>query len=169
MKRASLIVAVFGLVAVLIAANHTIWQRQQVVDNGQPVLLDLRPVDPRSLIQGDYMVLRYAETVFPPRAERAELEARGSFVVRLDENDVASFSRFDGGGPLSEREVRLKYKQIDRHGTIRLGAESFFFEEGKAETFNGARYGVLHVDDAGNSVLVGLAGEDWQMIRPQDD
>ncbi len=168
MNRTLSALAVFGLVVVLGSTNYVIRERQQVVDTGQPVLLDLRPVDPRSLIQGDYMVLRYARTVFPPAELRSQLQPRGTFIVSLDENNVASFSRIDDGTPLDQREVRLKYKQIDRSGEIRLGAESFFFQEGHAQVFDSARYGVLHVDKDGASVLVGLANDSWQVIRPPD-
>jgi uncharacterized membrane-anchored protein len=167
-KSARTWLAALGLVVVLGAANATIWQRQQVVDHGRRVLLALRPVDPRSMLQGDYMALRYDEAALPPRGSREALPARGVFVVTLDERDVATYSRVDDGAPLAAGEARLKYKQVDRNGGIRLGAESFFFQEGQAELFRNARYGVLHVDTAGNSVLVGLAGEDSQPIRPPE-
>ena len=85
MNRTLAALAVLGLIVVLGATNYVIWQRQQVVDNGYPVLLDLRPVDPRSLIQGDYMVLRYAQTVFPPAEARSQLKPRGTFIILLDE------------------------------------------------------------------------------------
>ncbi len=157
---------VAGLMLVLGAANVTIWQRQQVVDNGQPILLDLRPVDPRSLMQGDYMTLRYSELAFPGAALQADLPRRGTFIVSLDQDNVATFSRLDDGSPLAADEARLKYKLLDKNGTIRLGAESFFFEEGQASAYNGARYGVVQVDSAGNSVLIGLADEEKEVIRP---
>lgn len=169
MNRPAVWLASLGLVIVLGTANYMIWQRQQVVDNGQPVLLQLQPVDPRSMMQGDYMVLRYADTVFPPRGERPGMHDRGTFIVRLDENNVAEFSRIDDGGPLGNDEARLKYKQVDLSGSIRLGAESFFFQEGQAQVFNSARYGVLHVDDTGTSVLVGLADENGQLVHAPDD
>lgn len=164
MNRTAASLAVLGLLLVMSAANYTIWQRQQVLEHGQPMLLDLRPVDPRSLMQGDYMVLRYAETLFPPPALRPDMPERGAFVVALDEHDVARYARLDDGGPLADDEARLKYKQVDEGGRIRLGAESFFFEEGQADRYGGARYGVLHVDDAGNSVLVGLADGEWRLL-----
>lgn len=157
---------VAGLVLVVGAANVTIWQRQQVVDIGQPILLDLRPVDPRSLMQGDYMALRYSERVFPDMALQADLPRRGAFIVKLDHSNVATFSRLDDGSSLTADEARLKYKLRDNNGSIRLGAETFFFEEGRASVYNGARYGVVHVDSTGNSVLIGLADEQQQMIRP---
>jgi uncharacterized membrane-anchored protein len=165
MSRVSAWLLLAGAVLVFGAANYTIWQRQQIVDHGRPVLLELRPADPRSLIQGDYMALAYAEAVFPGPAERAELPRRGSFVVTLDADNVATFARLEAGGPLAANEARIKYKLIDERGAMRLGAESYFFEEGQADVFADAEYGVLHVDTAGNSVLVGLAGPDKATIR----
>jgi uncharacterized membrane-anchored protein len=160
--------AVAGLIIVLGATNYTILQRQQVVDSGQPMLLSLRPVDPRSLMQGDYMVLRYAETVFPAPGDRGDMARKGVFVVTLDDNNVATFSRMHDGASLAEEEALLQYKQVDARGRIRLGAESFFFQEGQAELFAPARFGVLHVDESGKSVLVGLADEEWRRIVPPD-
>ena len=165
MKRASTWLVLAGTILVLGVANTTIWQRQQIVDHGRPVLLELRPVDPRSLIQGDFMALAYAETVFPGPEERSGLPRRGSFIVTLDADNVATFARLDTGGPLAASEARIKYKLIDRRGGMRLGAESYFFEEGQADVFADAEYSVLHVDTAGNSVLVGLAGPDKATIR----
>jgi uncharacterized membrane-anchored protein len=164
MNRVATSLAVFGLLLIMAAANYTIWQRQQVLDHGQPMLLDLRPVDPRSLMQGDYMVLRYADALFPPSALRPGLPQRGAFVVALDEHNVARYARLDDGSPLADDEALLKYKQVEVRGRIRLGAESFFFEEGQADRYDNARYGVLHVDEAGNSVLVGLADAQWQLL-----
>jgi len=162
------VVAVIGLIAILAATNYTIWHRQQVVDSGQRVLLKLRPVDPRSLMQGDYMALGYADELFPPKGQRDKLPTRGAFVIRLDSNDVATFSRLDDGSPLGGDERLLKYKQVDAQANIRLGAESFFFQEGRAALFSNAEYGVLHVDAAGNSVLVGLADDNWRLIQAND-
>ncbi len=157
--------AVVGLVLVLGAANYTISERQQVVDHGRPLLLELRPVDPRSLMQGDYMALRYAQTLFPPTGMTDNMPGRGVFVVKVDEHNVATFSRLDDGSALRQDEARLRYKLLDRNGDASLGAESYFFQEGRADDFANARFGVLHVDTAGNSVLVGLADEQFQLIR----
>lgn len=168
MSRHATWLVLAGMVLVIGAANYTIRDRQQVVDNGQPILLKLRPVDPRSLMQGDYMVLRYSAEVFPDAAQATNLPKRGAFIVKLDPDNVATYSRLDDGGPLTPAEVRLKYKLLDQYGSIRLGAESFFFEEGQASVYGGADYGVLHVDTAGNSVLVGLADEHRALIRPAD-
>ncbi|MCI0507948.1 MAG: GDYXXLXY domain-containing protein, partial [Gammaproteobacteria bacterium] len=50
----------FGVLAVvLLLANYFIISKEQVLANGKVMLLDLAPRDPRSILQGDYMVLRY--------------------------------------------------------------------------------------------------------------
>jgi uncharacterized membrane-anchored protein len=169
MKSGATWLVLIGAVVVLGSANYTIWQRQQVVDNGRPVLLELRPVDPRSLVQGDYMALAYADAVFPEPEARSRLPRRGSFIVALDADNVATFSRLDDGGLLGPEEVRIRYKLVDRFGGMRLGAESFFFQEGQAGLFGNAEYGVLHVDEAGNSVLMGLADENKQLLGVDED
>ena len=48
-----------GLV-ILLLVNRAIWDKEQQLRDGRVVLLALAPVDPRSLMQGDYMRLRYA-------------------------------------------------------------------------------------------------------------
>jgi len=165
MSRYATWLVLAGMILVIGAANYTIRDRQQVVESGQPILLELRPVDPRSLMQGDYMTLRYAEPLFPNAEARGTLPRRGAFIVKLDADSVATYSRLDDGASLATDEVRLKYKLLDERGAIRLGAESFFFEEGQASVYDSARYGVLHVDAAGNSVLVGLADDGKVLLR----
>lgn len=167
MTRVGTWVAIAGLLLVLTAANKTIIDRQAIVDHGRPLLLQLRPVDPRSLMQGDYMILRYMDQLFPPENLLDTLPRKGAFIVAVDENNVARFSRLDDGGDLRPEEARLRYKLLDRHGRIRLGAESFFFQEGHAHFYNGATFGVLHVGDDGTSVLVGLANRDLALIEPE--
>jgi uncharacterized membrane-anchored protein len=62
----------------------------------------------------------------------------------------------------------LRFKQVNANGTIKLGAESFFFQEGLAPVYNRARYGALHVDASGTSLLVGLADENQNLIEPPE-
>lgn len=136
--------------------------KERILAAGQPVYLDLQPRDPRSLMQGDYMVLRYAmeEAVLAQSPARG----KGTLIVALDDRGVASFVRLDRGEPLAGREQRLRFRHV-LHGdpSVRIGAESFFFEEGTADLYASARYGKLMVDPEGRSVLVGLADEN---LRP---
>ena len=47
------------LIIVLAIANYTIIKYEDVLNNGKPIIVKLAPVDPRSLMQGDYMALNY--------------------------------------------------------------------------------------------------------------
>ena len=48
------------VIALLGAVNYKVQQFEDVLATGKPVVLKIAPVDPRSLMQGDYMVLNYA-------------------------------------------------------------------------------------------------------------
>ncbi len=150
---------------VLVAVNYLIVGKENTLTNGRTVLLRLAPVDPRSLIQGDYMLLRYAIARDVPVAH---LRDKGYIVVSLNENNEAKFLRVHKGENLQTGEYLLFYR---KRGELRLGAESFMFQEGDAKLYEKARYGELKVDASGTSVLVGLRGEDFRPLgrRKQKD
>ena len=52
----------FSALAILALVNFSIYQQEQQLANGDIVVFDLAPVDPRSLMQGDYMALNYQIT-----------------------------------------------------------------------------------------------------------
>jgi uncharacterized membrane-anchored protein len=149
-----------GLALVVLALVVLVVRKERVLTHGTPVLLELAPVDPRSLIQGDYMVLDYAVS----RELGGSNEPReGRLVLRLDEHGVGHFVRLhEPGTPLGPGELLLRYKV--RKGRVRLGAESFFFQEGHANRYVGARYGELRVTGDGSSVLVGLRNAERQPL-----
>ncbi|HZI10775.1 MAG TPA: GDYXXLXY domain-containing protein [Myxococcus sp.] len=146
-----------GLALALGAPAELVIQKEYVLATGQPVLLELAPRDPRSLMQGDYMVLDYA--ISRQQAGAAADHSRdGHLVLRLDEQGVGHFVRFHSPDvPLGPGEFKLQYRYRQRR--LRLGAESFFFQEGHAGRYDQARYGELRVAGSGSSVLVGLRDE----------
>jgi uncharacterized membrane-anchored protein len=144
---------------VLVAVNYLIVQKEGTLANGRTMLLHLAPVDPRSLIQGDYMELRYAIGEAIPKALLSK--NKGNIVVVLDSNNVARFVRVHRGEKLGDGEYLLFYRN---RGELRLGAESFMFQEGDAGLYSKAKYGELKVDASGASVLVGLRGEDFKPL-----
>jgi len=156
-----------GLVLTLGAANYDIIGKQRIVEDGARILLPIRPADPRSLLQGDYMTLRYAPTALPPDALSESLPRRGTAIVKLDADGVAEFARLDDGAALNDGERRLKYKRRLYEHEVSYGADSFFFQEGDADRYAQAKYSVLRVDAEGNNILVGLAGADHNMLNPR--
>jgi uncharacterized membrane-anchored protein len=145
---------------VLAAVPVLIIQKETTLADGRTMLLRLGPRDPRSLMQGDYMVLRYGMVSEVPNDQ---LQSKGTLVVKLDTNNVASFVRVHKEEPLAEGEHLLAYR---KHGTLRLGAESFMFQEGHASLYDRARFGVLKVDKKGSSVLVGLCDSEFKPLKP---
>lgn len=143
---------------ILAAINLLIMEKEGTLSDGRTMLLRLAPRDPRSLIQGDYMVLRYSIAQEVPKEQ---LEDKGCIVVSLGEHDVAEFIRIHQEEELGSGEYLLLYRN---RGGLRLGAESFFFQEGDADLYAGARFGELKVDESGKSVLVGLRGEDFASL-----
>jgi uncharacterized membrane-anchored protein len=150
-----------GLALALTLPTWAIAQKERLLARGQVVLLELAPVDPRSLIQGDYMRLDYA--VARAADDPTVWSRHGHVVVRLDSAGVARFVRVDDGTPLGASERRLEYRK--RNGRVRIATDAYFFQEGTAGTYAEARYGELRVDDSGGSVLVGLRDATRAPIR----
>lgn len=166
--RLRLAILLAGAILILGAINFSIIQKESLLHDGEPVLLELAPVDPRSLMQGDYMVLRYRIASSLPENEDSLPARRGKLVMALDENGVGSFRRIHRGEELQAGEMLLEFRHNPapnwRRNTIRLGAESFFFQEGSADIYANARYGELRVAADGSSVLIGLRDENREIL-----
>jgi uncharacterized membrane-anchored protein len=145
----------------ILLAGYFSWstiQKERTLKNGQLVLLQLAPVDPRSLMQGDYMVLRYAIT----GNSKHDIPKTGYYVLQLDGNSVGTVKRTQVKmQPAHDNEVIIRYKLWGD----KIGAESYFFEEGKAGIFENAKYGGLKVDKNGATILTGLYDEDFNLIK----
>ena len=146
-------VAVVAGVLVLAIVNWTIYARERHLAEGRVVLLELAPVDPRSLMQGDYMALAFAVANVPALRERP---TDGRMIVALDARGVGRFVRRDDASPLAPGEVALRYRVRD--GRVKFGSNAFFFQEGHASDYAGARYGELRVSRSGEVLLIGLRG-----------
>jgi len=83
--------------------------------------------------------------------------------VRLDSRGVAEFVRRENNTALAPGELLLGYRR--RGGRVRIGSDAFFFQEGHAGRYAGAKYGELRVHRSGGSVLVGLRDEALQPLR----
>lgn len=144
------IALITGLI-ILAAANYAVLSRERIVAKGKLVLLELAPADPRSLMQGDYMALRFR---IADRIGRGQRD--GHVVLKLDEKRIGTFIRFDDRSPLSENEIRMRYRVRD--GRPKFATNAFFFQEGDADLYANARYGAFRVAESGEAILTGLRG-----------
>lgn len=145
------------------ALNYGIYEKQQIIATGETLLLELAPVDPRSLMQGDFMRLRYAverAAVEAPDAE--EQKKRGHMVIRSDARRVAAFVRFHAGEELQPGERLIRFHKF--YGRFHIVPDSFLFQEGHAAFYEDAKYGVFKFDPDDARLLVGLADETGKTI-----
>ena len=95
------IIALITLVIALTAINWSIYQKETLLAEGQVIYLELAPVDPRSLMQGDYMALRFAiasdihnalkkSSIFKG-TNQYKKSLDGLVKLSLDKNNIASF------------------------------------------------------------------------------
>lgn len=168
----SRVIALMSLVLILGLVNWFIAGKEKHLAEGKAVYLQLAPVDPRSLIQADYMALRFglageirkalAKMPLQPRMHY-ELEASdGHAVIRLDDRNVGSFTRLHNKQALSENEILMKYRV--RKGEVKLATNAFFFQEGHAPYYQSARYGQFRVDDDGELLLAAMYGSDLKEL-----
>jgi uncharacterized membrane-anchored protein len=156
MNGSRLLLLLAGLL-VLGAINFSIFGKEEIKREGEVVFLDLAPRDPRSLMQGDYMALRFRLAEEIGASIRPDQRPRDGEMrlapVTLDGKRIASLAK-PGAAPTLA--IRYRY----RHGDVWLGTNAFFFEEGSEERFARARYGEFRVDrGTGEAVLVGLRDE----------
>ncbi|MDQ7734159.1 GDYXXLXY domain-containing protein [Halomonas sp. SpR1] len=164
-------IVLIATVVVLAVVNGAIWQKERHLAEGEIVYLELAPVDPRSLIQGDYMALNFAlanqihsallqqEAVLQDELQKA---SNGYVVVRLDEQRIGHFQRLDEGTSLADDERQLRYRV--RNGQVRFATDAFFFQEGHGERYEAARYGQFRVNGQGEPLLVALYDDELNRL-----
>lgn len=167
MRLARLAIAVFGLALILGLVNWDILQKRALVAEGAPLLLELRPADPRSLFQGDYMALALADDTMPDKETIARLPYRGTVILALDEKGVGRFARLDDGAPPGPGELRVGFRRHEdwRGPRLDYGAQAFFFQEGDAALYQEAKYALLRVAEDGDTVLTDLADQEGVAIK----
>ena len=142
--------------------NYAIYAKERILAEGDPILLELAPADPRSLMQGDYMNLRFAIEREVPALANDQRKVKLVIAPRAD--GVARFVRLHAGERLAPEEKLLKATIRYQRATIR--PDSFFFQEGHAGHYNLARYGIFTFAPSGEYLLTGLADEQRRPILP---
>jgi len=161
-----------GTVLILATAVSTaavtaigVQEKEEVIENGQRVYVALAPVDPRSLMQGDYMRLRFAlpSDAVPRRSASGRREALWA-IATVDENDVATVTDVTPEPEnLASGDIALKLRFKQRRPV--LGSTAYFFEEGTAAQYENAGFGEFRVGGDGLPILVGLTDDDLQRIE----
>lgn len=174
-RTVKITIALLGLSVILIVMTVNVTKYETHLATGDTVLLELAPVDPRGFMQGDYMTLRYAledELLSQLRQRLVQddyfIEAtEGYAIVALDDNRVGTFTRLVNVIPsdLAANEMAIHYRV--RNNALKLATNAFFFQEGHAEAFEAAEYGLFRVNDKGEPLLTNMIDEEFQVIDPK--
>lgn len=162
-SRARMVCLIAGALLIFGLVNWDVRGKEQVIADGKPVLVRLVPVDPRSLMQGDYMALRFdlpsgvqeglEKTLSPIARVRASVDDKGEARVQGLMADREA---------VSAGEIILPLKRLK--GRWVLVTDAYFFPEGTGQVFERAKYGDFRVLPDGRALLVGLADVDGKPI-----
>jgi uncharacterized membrane-anchored protein/uncharacterized membrane protein len=154
---------VIGLQFVLIGAQ--IAKSEYILSTGDLIKLELQPLDPRSLIQGDYVILSYSissievnnnvkqgekvQVILSPN-EAGVYEYTGVYTYKGELNKEYT---------ITDADVMINARYDGWSGLI-YGIESFFVPEGTGrEVERNARYAYVKVASNGDSILIKLTEE----------
>ncbi len=136
---------------------------ENLLENGTSIKLELQPLDPRSLLQGDYVQLRY--TISSPDQARSELDQmhgqkRVKVVLRPGDNGLHEFDRFYREGETLQAGEVVMTGRTSGWRSIVYGIESYFVPEGTGlEVERTARYAIVRVGSGGDALLEKLVSE----------
>ncbi|KRF12028.1 GDYXXLXY domain-containing protein [Paenibacillus sp. Soil787] len=154
------IIALLVLLQVM-AMSLQIGKSEWLLAHGQLIKLQLKPLDPRSLIQGDYVRLRYTISE-PPLFEdkNHDLDSKGKITVVLAPNEATGAYEYRRvyikGEILAPGEVRLNGNKIGYEG-IEYGIETYFIPEGTGRVYErDAKFAEEKVSAGGDAILVRL-------------
>lgn len=155
-------------VLVLVVVNLSIASRERLIAEGRPVFVKLAPVDPRSLMQGDFMRLSYE---LPGVDWRSRLDRevpllwgeRPRIAVMVDARGIAHSPRLLAPGEAPPAGSQL-LELTPKGGGWTFVSDAWFFREGEARRWEPARYGEFRVTPEGKGLLVGVVGEDLKPL-----
>ncbi|PWT71430.1 MAG: hypothetical protein C5B46_08145 [Proteobacteria bacterium] len=149
-------------VIALVMVNFSIASKERLLSEGRVIYLELAPIDPRSLMQGDYMALRYKLAAEASPSLRQDGPSSGRVVIALDERSIGHFKRVHQGGSVASDEALLNYRVRD--GMVQFGTNAFFFQERTGDRYAKARFGEFRVSSNGEMLLTGLRGESLEPL-----
>jgi len=150
----------------IVLALAMIISKQSTFKTGKAVVLETVPVDPRDLLRGDYVVLRYKISTLDLnqiKSEKMDYRAGEAIYVKLEpkgkfwEPTAVQSKRSSDNGIYIRGKVRHTYsKQL----TVIYGIESYFVPEGEGKELErntrGSKSSVsveAIVDSGGNALI----------------
>ena len=142
--------------------------REFTLQTGTEVVLETAPIDPRSLLQGDFAILDYAISTLPPEIQVPVGETM--YVTLRDSGDVWVASLYVFREPSDGDSVFIK-GTVDRPRHLDFGIGTYFIPEGTGHLIEGSQdvKVIVSVDSRGKAVIknVLLDGVPFDEARAQ--
>jgi uncharacterized membrane-anchored protein len=174
-ERRRLWLGIAGVAVVQAAVlGWMIWERAQLLATGREVVLEVVPVDPRSLFRGDYVILAYDMSRIDAPSNVAPPARGDDIYVTLQKGDgdkwlVAAAGRERPARTAADQVVvkgKVQYvttgsEQAPAQTGVRFGIESFFVPEGAGRELEALvrekkLSALIAVDGDGNAGIKGL-------------
>lgn len=154
--------SIWLVVVVMVAfVTYNGMKNETTIQNGKEIRLALVPIDPRSMLQGDYVTLRYDISTLP---EATELPANKKIKVVLSPTRQGTYHY--GGYYKIEGNWNKPYEPSDDdilingvtygEDDVQYGIESFFIEERTGQVFEDKTIAIIKVSEKGNALLIEL-------------
>lgn len=121
----------FAFMVVFIFMNVQIFQKETIKTHGEAIFFKLAPVDPRAFMLGDYMALNFEHNL-----QNQSPNTLQTFIITLDEQKVVVHSEPYQGGSVNNNQRLLDIQD-------QLRPDRFYFQEGHAQFYDNAKYGLF--------------------------
>ncbi|EOQ98222.1 GDYXXLXY protein [Leptospira wolbachii serovar Codice str. CDC] len=168
MKEKITVLLTINLLLLFGFLTQAVIKKETIRNNGRLVFLPLLPKDPRSLFQGDYMILNYDWSLLE-REENAKAPNRGCLVFQIQEDVLMPVRLQSSFTDLKVSEFCLQYYRSDYD--LKIGAESYFFQEGDGDLYSEAKYAGIRFREGntdGDKLLIGLYDQNKQRLGSKD-
>jgi uncharacterized membrane-anchored protein len=184
MKRIPELIISALIIGVIVYVFQFSVSRDRLAVEGQEIFLELAPVDPLSLLQGQYMRVQFAvEREQLPLPDEVNIEDKCA-VLKIDERRIATFVGVEKNNELGPDEVlfrghlrktndweRRSQQRTDpdkdfsgHYVKFEIPQRTFLFKENTEDRYESAKYGVFRVGEGGDYMLMDLADENLQKL-----
>ncbi|OES45168.1 GDYXXLXY domain-containing protein [Domibacillus iocasae] len=139
----------------------TAWQKEQLIQNGEIAALELAPVDPRSLIQGDYVQLGYEvqnkynelynNSPAPPEGKIEVVLTPSAYSIEYSGRQIPVYEAKEFVQSGTGKGIVMKGN--GRYGTLTLGIEHFFIPENTGTEWEEKTHAIIRIAQNGDAIL----------------
>lgn len=155
MKTRQNYLLLFAFAVVFIFMNMQIFQKESIKNDGEVIYFKLAPVDPRAFMLGDYMALNFEHNLRNYSDENMQ-----TFIVTLNDQKVVIDAEPYQGTTVKDNQRLFKIQD-------QLRPDRFYFQEGHAQSYEEAKYGLFRYVSPSQFLLDDMTDETLAIIIPQ--